>query len=192
MLILEKSKLYTDSIILIGPSGAGKSTVAEELRKITYMPRLCLDRIANADRRNGVRKNFNSSDEYNLSLLQKVLDAAEKEGMPGIVDFGAGHSVYRSKEIFGKAKKLLSNFDNVVLLLPSEDIEESIKIMAERSTGDYSTNREFLLSPCNKELATMTVYGNNRIPEEIAKDILDRIKNRKNKNNDERNEEEIK
>ena len=37
MLIVEKNKLYTDSIILIGPSGAGKSTVAEELRKITYM-----------------------------------------------------------------------------------------------------------------------------------------------------------
>lgn len=191
MFNLEKSKLYTDSIILIGPSGAGKSTVAEELRKITYMPRLCLDRIANADRRNGVMRNFNSPDEYNLSLLQKVLDAAVKEGAPGIVDFGAGHSVYRSKEIFEKVKKLLSNFDNVVLLLPSENIEESIDIMAKRSTGDYSTNREFILSPCNKELATMTVYGNNRTPEEIAKDILDRIKDRKTKNNDEKDEEEI-
>lgn len=189
---MEKSKLYTDSIILIGPSGAGKSTVAEELRKITYLPRLSLDRIANADRRNGVMRNFNSPDEYNLSLLQKVLNAAVKEGVPGIVDFGAGHSVYRSKEIFEKVKKLLSNFDNVVLLLPSENIEESIDIMAKRSTGDYSTNREFILSPCNKELATMTVYGNNRIPEEIAKDILDRIKDSKNKNNDKKHEEEIK
>lgn len=36
-------KLYNESIILIGPSGAGKSTVAEELHKITNMPRLCLD-----------------------------------------------------------------------------------------------------------------------------------------------------
>ena len=189
---MEKSKLYTDSIILIGPSGAGKSTVAEELRKITYLPRLSLDRIANADRRNGVMRNFNSPDEYNLSLLQKVLDAAVKEGVPGIVDFGAGHSVYKSKEIFEKVKKLLSNFDNVVLLLPSENIEESIDIMAKRSTGDYSTNREFILSPCNKELATMTVYGNNRTPEEIAKDILDRIKDSKNKNNDKKHEEEIK
>ena len=192
MFNLEKSKLYTDSIILIGPSGAGKSTVAEELRKITYLPRLSLDRIANADRRNGVMRNFNSPDEYNLSLLQKVLDAAVKEGVPGIVDFGAGHSVYRSKEIFEKVKKLLSNFDNVILLLPSKDIEESIDIMAKRSTGDYSTNREFILSPCNKELATMTVYGNNRKPEEIAKDILDRIKDSKNKNNDKKHEEEIK
>ena len=192
MFNLEKSKLYTDSIILIGPSGAGKSTVAEELRKITYLPRLSLDRIANADRRNGVMRNFNSPDEYNLSLIQKVLDVAVKEGAPGIVDFGAGHSVYRSKEIFEKVKKLLSNFDNVVLLLPSENIEESIDIMAKRSTGDYSTNREFILSPCNKELATMTVYGNNRTPEEIAKDILDRIKDSKNKNNDKKHEEEIK
>ena len=192
MFNLEKSKLYTDSIILIGPSGAGKSTVAEELRKITYLPRLSLDRIANADRRNGVMRNFNSPDEYNLSLIQKVLDAAVKEGTPGIVDFGAGHSVYRSKEIFEKVKKLLSNFDNVVLLLPSENIEESIDIMAKRSTGDYSTNREFILSPCNKGLASFTVYGNNRTPEEIAKDILSRIKDRKTKNNDKKHEEETK
>lgn len=175
---MNKSKLYTESILLIGPSGAGKSTVAEELRKITYMPRLSLDRIANADRRNGIRRNYNSSDEYNLSLLQKVLDAAVKQGFPGIVDFGAGHSVFQSDEIFNEVKEILKPFDNIVLLLPSEDIEESIDIMAKRSTGDYSTNKEFIESPCNKTLSTMIVYGNNRTPQEIAIDILDRIKER--------------
>ena len=45
----EKNKLFEESIILIGPSGAGKSTIAEILKNITGMPRLCLDRVANRD-----------------------------------------------------------------------------------------------------------------------------------------------
>ena len=52
------NKIYDESIIFIGPSGAGKSTVAEVLSKRLNMPRLCLDRIANWARGNGIRKKY--------------------------------------------------------------------------------------------------------------------------------------
>jgi len=172
---LEQSVLYDESIILIGPSGAGKSTIAEELRKITGMRRLCLDGIANSDRRNGITRSFNGKDEYSFYLLQKVLRMAEEQGNPGIVDFGAGHSVFDDPVIFAQVKKMLIQFKNVILLLPSVDPKTSLQIMAERSTGDTSENKKFLTSPCNRELATMVVYGNGRTPEEIAKEIIERI-----------------
>lgn len=170
---MNNDKIYDQSIILIGPSGAGKSTIANELSKITGMQRLCLDSIANRDRKNGFTKRFRNIEEYNLYMLESQLKRAQELGMPGIVDFGAGHSVYDDKAIFDRVKSILGNFKNVVLLLPSEDLEKSLQILSERSTGDYSTNRKFITSPCNMELATIIIYENGRTPSQIAKDIID-------------------
>ena len=180
---MENEKLYNESIILIGPSGAGKSSVADELSKITHLQRLCLDRIANHDRSTGFMKKFKSADEYNAFMIKTQMERAEKTGIPGIVDFGAGHSVYDNEEIFKYVKKQIGKFKNVVLLLPTCDLEKSLKILASRSTGDYSPNRKFITSPCNRELATMTVYENGRKPSEIAEEII-RIINSRNKDKD--------
>ncbi len=175
---MKNDRLFNESIILIGPSGAGKSTVAEELTKITHLPRLCLDRIANNDRRSGFRSFFRSADEYNAFLIKKQLERAEQLGLPGVVDFGAGHSVYDDRELFYEVKTRLSKFKNIVLLLPTEDLEKSLQILASRSTGDYSPNRKFITSPCNRELATIIVYENGRSPSEIATEIIRTIDSR--------------
>lgn len=172
-------RLYEESIILIGPSGAGKSTVAEELHKITNMPRLCLDRIANRARDTGFMRKFKSSDDFNSYMISEVLKKAKSEDLCGIVDFGAGHSVYDDKEIFERVKLMLKPFKNIVLLLPDKDNEQSLNIMRARSTGDTKDNKKFLESPCNGELATMIVYGDNKQPIEIAEEILSRIREKK-------------
>ena len=170
--------IFNESILLIGPSGAGKSTVAEELCKITGMQRLCLDYIANQDRKNGFIKRFRNDEEYYLYMLESQLKRAQDLGIPGIVDFGAGHSVYNDEVIFERVKYILSKFKNVVLLLPSEDLEESLQILSKRSTGDYSPNRKFITSPCNEELATIVIYEHGRKPNQIANDIINRINSR--------------
>ncbi len=161
---------------MIGPSGAGKSTTAQELQKITGMSRLCLDRIANSIIGNIDR--FNSVDEFNFSMISELLKKVKNNHSYGIVDFGAGHSVYDDEKIFEEVKKLLHPFKNIVLLLPSKNETEALKIMEKRSTGDTRDNEKFLKSPCNKELATMTIYENGREPSEIAEEILSKIKER--------------
>ena len=171
-------KLYEESILLIGPSGAGKSTVAEEIRKKTGMQRLCLDRLANNARNSRFMQKFKNSDEFNFYMISKVLETVQKDGFYGIVDFGAGHSVYDDTEIFERVKLMLQPFKNIVLLLPDENEEKSLDIMKNRSTGDTSDNRKFFESPCNRELSTMIIYGNNKQPPEIADEILERIKER--------------
>ena len=176
------NKLYNESIILIGPSGAGKSTVAEELRKKTGMQRLCLDGIANRARDTGFMRKFKNADEFNSYMISETIEEVKKEGLYGIVDFGAGHSVYDYQEIFERVKLMLKPFKNIILLLPDKDKERSLDIMKRRSTGDTRDNRKFIESPCNHELATMIVYGNNRQPTEIAEEILQLIKERKEQN----------
>ncbi len=178
---MDNNEVYDKSIILIGPSGAGKSSVAEEISQITQMPRLCLDKITQDARRSGLRDQFESEDSFNNYLIRTCVEKTLISGIPGVADFGAGHSVFENEETFGGIKEILSKFKNIVLLLPTPDIETSLEIMAKRSTGVYSTNEHFLRSHCNRDLATMVVYENGRTPREVAEGILKQIEERDNK-----------
>ena len=95
------------------------------------------------------------------------------------MDFGAGHSVYDDKAIFEKVKTMLKPFKNVILLLPYKDEEKSLNIMKNRSTGDTRDNKKFFESQCNRELATITIYEDDRKPSDIADEIILRINERK-------------
>ena len=172
------NSFYNDSIILIGPSGAGKSTTSNILSALTKMPKLSLDQIANTDGRNGIRKKY-SREDYNLFLLKKILELGKSYGKPGIVDFGAGHSVFNDPEKFAEAAELLKPFKNIILLLPSKDLNQSLQIINSRSTGDIRDNEDFLTSPSNYKLAKFIVYANNDTPEELANRIIKEISVRK-------------
>ena len=178
---MKKNKLYEDSIILIGPSGAGKSTIAADMESRLGMPRVCLDKLTSIARKSGYRARFKTPDEFNYHMIHTLVEEA-KANAPDtsyVVDFGAGHSIYKDKEIFKRVKQDLKPFKNVVLLLPCKDEKKALEIMAERSTGDISENLEFLRNPCNKELATLIVYAEGRTPQEITEEIMDHIAKRK-------------
>ncbi len=172
------NKLYNESIILIGPSGAGKTTVSEKLSQKTGMQNCRLDRISHKAKKNGLADKFKNIDRFNLFMISELLKIAKEKDLCGIVDFGGGHSVYEDMDAFEKLKELLKPFKNIVLLLPDKDEEKSLDIMERRSTGDITDNRRFIESPCNKELATMIIYGNGRQASEIADEILQVIKER--------------
>lgn len=125
-------------------------------------------------------RNFKNVDKFNSYIISATLERVKKDGTYGIVDFGAGHSVYDDREIFERIKSMLKPFKNIVLLLPDKDEEKSLEIMKSRSTGDIRDNKKFFESSCNKELATMIVYGNNRQPLEIAEETIERIREKKN------------
>lgn len=140
------------------------------------MQRLCLDTIANRARDTGFMRNFKNVDEFNSYIISETLERVKKDGSYGIVDFGAGHSVYDDQEIFERVKSMLKPFKNIVLLLPNKDEEKSLDIMKSRAIVDTRDNKKFFESQCNKELATMIVYCNNRQPLEIAEEIMQCIK----------------
>lgn len=150
-----------------------------------------MDRIANRARQTGCTRKFKNADEFNSFMISEVIKKAKHDNIPGVVDFGAGHSVYDDAEIFEAVKNQLKPFKNIVLLLPSIDETLSLNIMANRSTGDTRDNLKFLRSNCNRELATMTIYGNGRTPTDIASEIISRIKERKEKSNSQKVVEEI-
>jgi hypothetical protein len=96
-----------------------------------------------------------------------------------VIDFGAGHSVFEEESVFDLIEHVLLPFKNVVLLLPSEDIEESLEILAERRGYDDSTrdlNRHFLEHPSNRRLAKHIVFTKNKTEEMVAQEVIQLVK----------------
>ena len=176
--------ILENSIILIGPMGSGKSTIANLLCKKCNMPHVSLDSREQLSSLYEQRQNFDSFKEFEFFLTGTVLTNLPE---PVIIDFGAGHSIYEDAAMFLEMQSLMSRFDNVILLMPSEDKEESIAILNERkgiksgSRQDFD-NRHFVNMPCNYELATLTVYTKDKTPDQISNEIISQIKEKESSN----------
>ena len=77
-------------------------------------------------------------------------------------DFGAG--IFESDEMFRRVQNALADYPNVVLVLPSPDLEESLRILAERDANpprdlSFDINRHFLTHHTYYDLAKQLRKG---------------------------------
>jgi hypothetical protein len=187
-----------EEIILIGPMCAGKSSVAIAVARSLSLLNYPIDRIKWYYRfKNGYNlvygtevlrtKGFEallsySEDFFSVKELRVMLD----DFAGGVFDFGASHSYCPDEGRFGELQKLLSNFRNVVLLLPCADVDHSIDVLSERIRRRYTEterskeivesyiamNRKFVCHSSNSALATHTVYTDGKSVEEVAAIVL--------------------
>ena len=182
--------MFSD-IILIGPVSTGKSTIGKLLAQRLGLPQCSMDEF---------RLTYYQEINYDEDLARQL---REKEGFLGlyqywkpfeayaverllaehsnrVIDFEAGHSVYEDEELFTKVQRILAPYNNVVLILPSPDLEESIQILNERNGGLVSNevdfNEHFVKHHSNHDLAKVTVYTKGKLPEETCNDILCTVK----------------
>lgn len=177
----------SSTIILIGPIATGKSTVAALLAAKLNLPRFSMDDL---------RWNYYAEIGYDSEIAKqkreiegfwglyrywKPFEAHAVERLlsshcHGVIDLGAEHSVYEDDELFHWVQRALAPHPNFVLLLPSADLEESLRILNDRTgyvpDGTPSINEHFLQHPSNYRLAKLTVYGNGRTAEEICDEIV--------------------
>lgn len=184
-----------NTIILIGPICCGKSTIAQLLAEALAVPRHELDELRWAYYR-----------EIGYDEQAAVL-AASEQGMMGIINYwkpfeahaveraladhsncvidcGAGHSVYEDEALFSRVAQALAPFPQVILLLPSPDLAESVRIlngrfadllskeMGEADPELLRLNEDFVRRDCNRRLAKMTIYTQGETPEQTAQRIL--------------------
>lgn len=128
---------------------------------------------------------FLSKKDFELYLTGSAFNSLDK---PAIIDFGAGHSIYRTPLAFYEFQRLMKKFKNIVFLVPSEDKSEALMIINERvakrgqnNDVDYTKiNRGHLESPCNDIIATMKICTKGMNSSRVASEILRRIQ-KKNK-----------
>jgi shikimate kinase len=177
-------------IVLIGPVRSGKSTQGRLLAEKLGLPQVSLDvlreryfqeigfdaLLAKEIRQKG---GFLALMFYRELFAAHAVERLLAEHHDCVIDFGAG--IYESDEMFARVQKALADFSNVVLLLPSADIEESLRILAERDANPpadltFDLTRRFLKHHTYYDLARLTVYTKGKTPEETCQEILERVK----------------
>ncbi|NEU74805.1 shikimate kinase [Hassallia byssoidea VB512170] len=174
-------------IILIGPKTTGKSTLGELLAQKLGIPQCSMDKL-----RWDYYKEINYDEELAKRIREKegfielyrywkffeayAVERLLSEHSNCVIDFGGGHSVYEDDELFNRVQRVLESYNNVVLILPSPDLEESIQILNERNGGfvskGFDFNEHFVKHHSNHNLAKFVVYTKDKTPEETRDEIL--------------------
>jgi shikimate kinase len=186
------------TIIFIGPLGAGKTTVGKLLadklglpfcsvdhvrwayyQKVGYDKKLASQLVASNQ---GIQGVLRYSKPFEAQMVEKVL--ADHRG---ITDFGASNSVYDDKELFARVENALAPYPNVILLLPSPDLDESVEIMKNRLTRLlteagreftdelFELNEYFVKHPSNYQLAKLVIYTKDKTPEKIRDELVQKL-----------------
>ena len=183
------------NIIIIGPVGAGKSTQGKLIAKALNKQSVSLD---------GVAEDYYKANGFGSSQFEKAknekgfltayrlwwptLAYAAKQVVkdyPGcVIDFGAGHSHYEDELLYKGVKEALADCQNVVLLLPTEDLDRSVSLLKAKSIekrdmdwvfNDYDFFEHWVKDDCNHDLATVTVFTDGKTPEQTCEEILKAI-----------------
>ena len=177
-------------IVLIGPIGVGKSTQGQLLAERLTLPQCSMDKLRwdyykEIGYDDAIAKQKREAEgAWGIIRYWKPFEAHAVERLLAdhrncVIDFGAGHSVYEDPHLFQRVKQALAPYPNVVLLLPSSDLEESLRILNERNKelpdDIRRTNEHFVRHPSNYELAKITVYTKDKTPDQTCEQILGAI-----------------
>jgi len=178
-----------NQIILIGAQSVGKSTVGKLLSKKLNIPQVSMDNLRwkyyeekgwsrqqdqHIDAKEGFVGVFRHWKQFDVHAVERIL----QEHQCGVIDFGAGHSVFDNADDLKRVSEILNPYANVVHLLPSPDMQESIAILNERRSKTINGTElvEFLIShPSYEELASHVVYSEGKTTDESRDAVLDQL-----------------
>lgn len=177
-------------IVLIGPPFAGKSTIGKLLAQELGSPQISLDtlrwdyyreigfddRLAQEIRQKG---GFIAIVAYWSLFNSHAITRILADHSNCIFDFGAGPIVFENDQLSNQIKNALDPFVNVVQLLPSPDLEESIRVLRERSRHLHGTNAQgfdwssfFVRHEQNWKLAKHHIFTATKTPAETCAEII--------------------
>ncbi|MEM9507591.1 MAG: shikimate kinase [Cyanobacteria bacterium P01_E01_bin.35] len=177
-------------IILIGAMGAGKSTIGKLLAQKLDLTQISMDRLRwnyyeeigwSREKQKQIAENegfvgvYHYWKQHDLYAVERLLN----EHQNCVIDFGAGHSIYERDEDLERARELLAPYANVVLLIPSPDLDESLVILRQRNTlliNGMEATRFLITHPSNRELAKLKVYTKGQTSIATKDEILKRLK----------------
>src|SRR5262245_4133631 len=174
--------------VFIGPCFVGKSTVAGLTAESLGVPCVSMDEVrfgyyagigydaehADAlEREHGFRAKYAYWKRFEVHAVERIVtDYANC-----VFDFGGGHSVFEDPVLFERARRALSPFRSVVLLLPFPDVDASLRLLRSRYARAVDPaddiNEHFVRHQSNARLATHVVYTGVRVPMEVRDEVLE-------------------
>ena len=173
----------SSEIILIGPFGVGKTTVGRLLAEKLALPQVSLDDLCygyyqeigwNAQEAGRIyeQEAGDAFDEYTCSFEPYGVEQVLLRNHDCVIDMGGGQTVSENETRFARVQDALAPYQNVVLLLPSLDPEESVRVLKTRRSPDFL---EYLVrSPCNYALAKHVIYTEGKSLEQVRDEVSDR------------------
>ncbi len=179
-------------ILFLGPVRAGKTTLARLVSTYLLLPHVSLDEVRRAyyheiGYEEELAKQIRAQSGFLARMYYRQLfDAYSVERVlrdypKAVIDFGAGVGPYENRDQLKHIQELLALIPNIFLILPSPDMEESLRILEQRDTcppGDlnFDINRHFLLHPGYRLLAKHIVYNQNKTAEQSCLEVLALLK----------------
>jgi shikimate kinase len=180
----------SSEIILIGPFRAGKSTIGALLAQKLKLPQVSLDDLRFGYYREiGFDENLakeirQQSGFLALTLYWSLFNSYAIERVLAdhrncVIDFGAGPIVFESDELVTRIQRALAPYPYVFRLLPSPDVEESIRILQQRerelfpnAVPGFNWAEYFVKHHMNGQLAKQVVYTKDKTPQETSEEIV--------------------
>lgn len=177
------------TIVLMGPVNVGKSTIATLLAQHLGWPRCSLDQVCqryyeemgydpalarSLQEHTDLPTVHRSLERFHAHVVKRVL----ADHPQAVIDFGAGHSVYTDAGEFARVQQALAPYPNVVLLLPSPDLAESLHLLSQRASHQHSgamirlMNEFFFSQRSSYDLAKSIVYTKEHTPEHTCQEVL--------------------
>lgn len=179
-----------ETVILIGPEGSGKSTIGKIVGNALSRELYSLDRhreelyapygydktiAEKIFEEQGLWAFYQHWRPFEYKAVTHILQNAKQEGdefYGKILDFGAGHSVFEDPDELAHIEALMKPYTNVFLVVPTEDVNEVVRITEERRGHELGLNRHFVEHPSNKRLAKHIICTKDVMAEESAKEVL--------------------
>lgn len=175
-------------IIFIVPIGAGKSTISEMVGKELSLPVFSLDAEEHLAASTGYdvelyarmqdEKGLPEAYEYRRGFYDRLVPLFLESHSEGVLDLGGGHPIVPDPERQKAIKDALAPYENIILLMPTPDPAESLKILKQRNQikeGDTDLN-ELYFKDGNKtfwEIAKFPVYTEGKTPEQTRDEIIE-------------------
>ncbi len=177
-------------IIFIGPIGAGKSTISKMVAENLSLPSYSLDEEEHlaaslgydVDHYKQMEEDvgLHQAYEYRRGFYDRLVPLFLASHDEGVLDLGGGHPIVPDPVKQETIKKVLQPYENIFLLMPTEDPDESLKILRERNqlAADEPDLNELYFQGGNRtfwDIAKFPVYTNGKTPEQTLDEILKKI-----------------
>jgi shikimate kinase len=183
------------TILIIGPMGAGKSSVALALSKRLGIRNVSMDKLQHyyyykygysnleaqaAESREGFKGYIDYCKQFHLQFIQEAVETFEGS----IIDFGGNHTYFDEEQTNQAVYESLKKQKNVILLLPSENMETNVQVLNSRLKKRFAKkpqryesfaieNIKFLKDPLIYDIANYVFFTLDKELDDLIDEIVE-------------------